>query len=122
MMSSHYGEKQKYENNNIMDLDDKVKNKIDQMVDQISIYESKGINIDRVIYADDSIINQRIFRYYLSIKKTNIEFISLIPGCKFKSNYKDFFTSPKIGLEGLNECINQYIESLANKKDKGIQK
>lgn len=119
-MSTQYGDKQKYENDKIIDIDNSVQTKVDQMVKQIQIHKSNGVIIDRVIYADDSVINQQIFKYLINRKEKDIEFISLVPNCDIKSNDEDYFTSEKSGIKGLNECLSKYIYSLNNKKDKAL--
>lgn len=115
-MKYHYGDTQKWDNNTIIDLNKELKNKTDQMLNQIDEYEKNGINVDRVIYADDSEINQTIFKCCLKNMNKDIDFISLIPGSNMEGNNLDTFTSPKKGLDGLNECINQYINCLKELK------
>lgn len=115
-MKYHYRDKQKSDNNNIINLDASLKSKIDQMSNQIDEYKKDGIDVNRVIYADDSEINQMIFKCYLKNKNKDIEVISLIPGCNKEYNDEKTFTSTKKGLDGLNDCINQYINCLKELK------
>lgn len=115
-----YGEKQKLANGKLVNLNTNLNNKIDQMMNQVKIYENNNINIDRIIYADDSLINQRIFRYLLAEIRPDIEFISLVPSCQLDVNDDNYFISSNNGLIGLNECMKDYLQSI--KKDKGLSK
>src|SRR5574344_156142 len=106
-----YGEKQKLANGKLVNLNTNLNNKIDQMMNQVKIYENNNINIDRIIYADDSLINQRIFRYLLAEIRPDIEFISLVPSCQLDVNDDNYFISSNNGLIGLNECMKDYLHS-----------
>lgn len=112
-LTSQFSEHQKYKNGEIIDIP--YTNKLDQIR-----YISEGRNVDKIFYADDSIQNQIIISKVLSILCPDAEIISFIPGKESVKNLekleKNFYTSPKKGIDGLIEIVSNYNELLTEKQ------
>lgn|SRR5574344_2697070 len=108
--ASQYSDCEKYENGIIATLPIDLHNKVNQIINEIISLKRKNITIEKMIYAEDSEINQQIIRYIINKIYPEIELISLIPGCH--TDYINTYRSENKGMSGLNECMQNYIYDL----------
>ena len=75
------------------------------------ITKNKGVK--RIFYADDTISQQKMIRGVLEKKEPNIEVISIIPNNRLE--FENAYVSNKYGIDGLNEAVETYIDTLENR-------
>src|SRR5574344_1346766 len=117
--ASQYGNCEKYKEGKIILLPESLHNKVNQIVEQIIDYKKSNIHIEKIIYADDTEMNQLIAQYIIKKMFPEIEVVSLIPGSFIEKDYS--FSCKLNGLCGLNECLQKYIYSLNSKKNKALK-
>ena len=118
-LTSQYSQDQSYKNGIVINLPLCEQNKVSQIANKID-KNFENNNVERVIYADDSYINQLMTKKIIAAKHPNIEFVSLIPSQDKPILENNTYSSPLRGLKGLNQCLNEYALSLT--QEKGTQK
>lgn len=89
--------------------------------EQIYSYVENNPNINRIYYAEDSIINLQMTEELLSEEYKNIELIQFIPGSEI--NEYNIVGSKEKGIDSLINILTKYINNLKNNNNNNnIQK